>query len=100
MLGRNLLRSGNAGVPNVSRYDLALAVLPLPLVVGLVAGKLSAVPVRTGVSAGALVSALALGYLLFGDPPTRRGPRGRRRIGDESVGGSERVGRNVGESSP
>ncbi len=100
MLGRNLLRSGNAGVPNVSHYDLALAVLPLPLLVGLLAGELSALPVRIGVSAGALVSALVLGHLLFRDPPTRRGPRGRGRLGNESVGGSERVGRNVGESSP
>jgi hypothetical protein len=88
MLGRNLLRSGNAGVPNVSHYDLALALLPLPLLAGPLAGELSAVPVRNGVSADALVSALVLGYLLFGDPPTRRGPPGRGRIGDQHVGES------------
>ncbi|WP_135853662.1 hypothetical protein [Halorussus salinus] len=92
MLGRNLLRSGNAGVPNLSYYDLALALLPLPLLVGLLAGEVSAVPARTGVSAGALVSGMVLAHLLFGDPPTRRGPRGHGRIGDQNVGGNEDAG--------
>ncbi|MFC7082294.1 hypothetical protein [Halorussus caseinilyticus] len=76
MLGRIQLPSGNAGVPNVSYYDLALAVLPLPLLVGLLVGKLFSVPTQVGVSAGAALSAIALGHLLFRDPPTRRGPRG------------------------
>ncbi|NHN60159.1 MULTISPECIES: hypothetical protein [Halorussus] len=77
MLGQSQLLSGNAGVPNVSYYDLALAVLPVPLLVGLLVGKLLAVPTPLGVAAGATFSAMALGHLLFRDPPTRRGPRGR-----------------------
>ncbi|UPW01328.1 hypothetical protein M0R88_04295 [Halorussus gelatinilyticus] len=99
MLGQNLLRSGNAGVPNVSYYDLALAVLPLPLLVGLLAGEVLALPVQTGVAAGALVSALALGHLLFRDPPTRRGPRDNSDVESEGLG-SKGVGGNVGKSSP
>ncbi|WP_435176567.1 hypothetical protein [Halorussus sp. AFM4] len=78
MLGPNRLLSGNAGVPNLSYYDFALAVLPVPLLLGLLVGKLSALAPELGVSTGAIVSALALAHLLFRDPPTRRGPRGSR----------------------
>ena len=91
MLGRNLLRSGNAGVPNVSYYDLVLAVVPLPLLVGVFADAVLSVPNRTATMAGGFVSAIIVGHLLFGDPPTRRGPRGSERAGRSSVGG-----RNVG----
>ncbi|WP_137284478.1 hypothetical protein [Halorussus salinisoli] len=77
MLGQIQLPSGNAGVPNVTYYDLALAVLPLPLLLGLLVGKLFGVSPQISVSAGATLSAIALGHLLFRDPPTRRGPRGR-----------------------
>ncbi|WP_128476586.1 hypothetical protein [Halorussus pelagicus] len=88
MLGRNLLRSGNAGVPNVSYYDLVLAVVPLPLLVGFFADAVLAVPNQTATMAGGVVSALVVGHLLFGDPPTRRGPRGSERAGESSVEGS------------
>ena len=76
MLGQNLLRSGNAGVPSVSYYDLVLALLPVPLVVRLLAGKRLSIPSQTGVLAGALLSAIGVGHVLFGDPPTRCGPSG------------------------
>lgn len=76
MLGRNLLLSGNAGVPTLSYYDLVLALLPVPLLVGLLAGTLLAVPVQTSVAVGAVLSAMGVGHALFRDPPTRRGPRG------------------------
>jgi hypothetical protein len=76
MLGRNLLRSGNAGVPSVSHYDLVLALLPIPLVVGLLVGRHLSIPSQTDVLAGALLSAMGVGHVLFGDPPTRRGPNG------------------------
>jgi len=81
MLGRYILQSGNVGVPSVSYYDLVLALLPVPLVFGLLAGKLLSIPSQTGVLAGALLSAMGVGHVLFGDPPTRRGPSG-------GVGGS------------
>jgi hypothetical protein len=81
MLGRNILQSGNAGVPSVPYYDPVLALLPVPPLVGLFAGKLLSIPSQTGVLGGALLSAVGVGHVLFGDPPTRRGPSG-------GVGGS------------
>ncbi|NEU55627.1 hypothetical protein [Halorussus sp. MSC15.2] len=77
MLGQIQLPSGNAGVPNASYYDLALVFLPMPLLVGLLAGKLFGVASQLSVSAGAVLSAIALAHLLFRNPPTRRGPRGQ-----------------------
>ncbi|WP_135824615.1 hypothetical protein [Halorussus ruber] len=90
MLGRNLLPSGNAGVPSLSYYDLVLALLPVPLLVGLLVGKFVGIPVSTGVSVGAVLSAMGVGHVLFRKPPTRRGPRGgdggpRGRIGGPSA---------------
>ncbi|UPV75282.1 hypothetical protein M0R89_04245 [Halorussus limi] len=99
MLGRDLLRSGNAGVPNVSHYDLVLAVVPLPLLVGLFAGAVLPVTTQTGVSAGALLSALTVGHLLFRDPPTRRGPGGDESVGGDRVGTTSVGSGSVGESS-
>jgi len=66
----------------VSRYDLYLALLPVPLVVGMLAALAAPIPLSYGAGAGALPSALVLGYTLFGDAPTaveaggldRRGP--------------------------
>lgn len=81
MRGKHRLPSGNAGV--LDYYDLALAVVPVPLLVGLLAGKFLALSPQTGVSIGAALSALAVGHLLFREPPTRRGPRGR--FGDPSA---------------
>jgi len=87
------LPSGNAGEPNPSPnplslgstpsfYDLALAVVPLPLVVGLLAGQFLASTPSAGVAIGGAGSALVVAYLLFGNPPLRpekgnahRGPR-------------------------
>jgi hypothetical protein len=76
MRGTDRLPSGNAGLPDLSYYDFALAFLPLPLFVGLLVGKLPSVSPETGLLAGAVLSAMIVGHLLFGDPPTRRGPRG------------------------
>jgi len=81
MLGRDILQSGNAGVPSVSYYDLVLALLPVPLLVGLFAGKFLPISPQTGLLTGGLPSAAVVGHVLFGDPPTRRGPSG-------GVGGS------------
>lgn len=76
------LPSGNAGVPDVtsnglSYYDLFLALLPVPLLVGALVGKLLWISTPVGVGVGALVSALALGHSLFRRPPTGRPPTGR-----------------------
>lgn len=54
-----------------SRYDLYLALLPVPLLVGAVMALALPVPVSYGAGAGALPSALVLGYGLFRDAPTR-----------------------------
>lgn len=54
-----------------SRYDLYLALLPVPLIVGAVLALATPVPLSYGAGAGALPSALVLGYGLFRDAPTR-----------------------------
>lgn len=77
MKGRYRLPSGNAGAPNASYYDLFLALLPIPLLLGALAGELLWIATPVGVGVGALVSALALAYSLFLNPPTRRPPNGR-----------------------
>jgi hypothetical protein len=42
------LLSGDAGLPNVSYYDLVLFAVPLPLLVGLLVGELSSVSSHVG----------------------------------------------------
>lgn len=84
MHSQQQLPSGNAGEQNpspnprslgstLSFYDLALAVVPLPLVVGLLAQRFLASTPGAGVAVGGLGSALVVGYLLFGNPPMRPG---------------------------
>ena len=75
MLEDSTPRSGNAGFPNY--YDLLLACLPAPLLLGLLAGRLSSMSPRTATTAGALLSALVLGHLLFQKPPTGGSSIGR-----------------------
>ena len=77
MQGWNRLPSGNACLPNVSYYDLVLLSVPLPLLFGLLAGEFFSLSPQAGLLAGSVLSAMTVGHLLFGDPPTRRGPRGR-----------------------
>ena len=84
MLGRNELRSGNAGASNraplgrnLSYYDLVLVLLPLPLLVGLLVDRILPGS-HAGLLAGAVVSALVVAHVLFWRPPTRQGPHGRR----------------------
>jgi len=82
MHSQQQLPSGNAGEQNPSPnplslgstrsfYDLALAVVPLPLVVGLLAQRFLASTPGAGVAIGGLGSALVVAYLLFGNPPMR-----------------------------
>jgi len=88
MTGRTEPQSGNAGLSELSYYDLVLLGLPVPLVAGLAVGELLSVPSRLGLGAGAAPSALAVGRLLFLDPPTRRGPGGRRGARESANGPS------------
>ena len=57
-------------LPTVSRYDLLLGLLPLPLLSGAVAGVLASTSMTAGVALGAVPSLLLLLYGLFVDAPT------------------------------
>jgi hypothetical protein len=63
---------------NRSRYDLLLAVLPLPLVLGMATSALVSAPVSIGAGLGGLPSAALLAYGLFYRPPTSGRPPGTR----------------------
>jgi hypothetical protein len=62
----------------VSRYDLLLALLPLPLLVGGLAAGLASMPTALGVGAGAPLSAAMLAYGLFYDAPVAAAANGER----------------------
>lgn len=55
--------------PDVSRYDILLAVLPLRLLLGAAIGQFSATPMHIGVSLGSVPSAFLIWYGLFFDAP-------------------------------
>lgn len=57
----------------LSRYDLFLAFLPMPLLLGLAGATLTSVPVSTGAGLGSLPSAVLLAYGLFVDGPSTPG---------------------------
>jgi hypothetical protein len=62
--------SGNVGrTGRLSRYDLLLGSLPLPLLAGVVAGLLTPGPFIEELATGALVAALLMGYALFVESP-------------------------------
>jgi len=88
MTGRTEPRSGNAGLSELNYYDLVLLGLPTPLVAGPLLGELLSIPPGLGLGAGAALSALAVAHLLFLDPPTRRGPGGRRGARGSATGPS------------
>lgn len=54
---------------DVSRYDLLLATLPLPLLLGVFVGGFSPLATHIGVSLGSIPSVLLLSYGLFVDSP-------------------------------
>ena len=62
-----------------TRYDLLLAVLPLPLLLGMLGAHFLAVPVALGAGIGGLPSALLLGYSLFVASPSGSIRSARRR---------------------
>lgn len=59
--------------PDVSRYDLLLAVLPFPLLLGALVGEFSATPMHVGLSFGSVPTVLLLWYGLFFDAPVEPG---------------------------
>jgi hypothetical protein len=63
-------RSFRDGLPDLSRYDLLLAAIPLVFAVVLAVHAALGVPFRAAVTAGALFSALAVFDALFFNPPT------------------------------
>ncbi|SEP21423.1 hypothetical protein SAMN04487948_1226 [Halogranum amylolyticum] len=76
---RDAFSTGRTDHETVSRYDLVLAVLPVPLAVGAVGGLLTSVPTAIGAGAGGLPSALVVGYGPFVDTPETPDASGRER---------------------
>jgi hypothetical protein len=70
---RDEFSAGRTDLEAVSRYDLMLAVLPVPVLLGAVGGLLTSVPTTLGVGVGGLPSALVVGYGLFVDTPELSG---------------------------
>jgi hypothetical protein len=66
--GRNI--GSGISLPNVTRYDLLLAALPILLLSGAAVGVLSSVALHVGVALGAVPSILLLYYGLFHSAPT------------------------------
>ena len=63
-------RSDGIALPTMSRYDLLLALLPIPLLLGGVASLLTPVPDPIGIGAGSLPSALLFVYAITAAAPT------------------------------
>ena len=63
-------RSVRDGLPDPSRYDLLLAVIPLVFATMFAVQAAFGVPFRAAVTAGALLSAIAVVDALFVNPPT------------------------------
>ncbi|MFB6304809.1 MAG: hypothetical protein ABEH47_06560 [Haloferacaceae archaeon] len=64
------LLDGTAARSRISRYDLYLALLPVPLLLGVGGALTVAAPVSHGAGVGSVLSALILGHGLFRDAPT------------------------------
>lgn len=63
-------RSVRDGLPDLSRYDLLLAAIPLVFAVMLAVHAALGIPFEAAMGTGALVSALAVFDALFFNPPT------------------------------
>ena len=66
-------RSGRSRLPDLSRYDLLLAVIPLAFVAMLGVHAALGVPLRLAVAGGALLSGAAVVDGLFFNPPSGPG---------------------------
>lgn len=62
-------RSGGSGIDLGTRYDWLLAAIPIPVVIGWVAGASGVLSVPFGVALGSVVAAAVVGYALFVDAP-------------------------------
>jgi hypothetical protein len=61
--------------PTTTRYDLLLALLPVPLLLGALVSTVTAVPTAVGVGVGCIPSALLFCYGVLIAPPTACGTR-------------------------
>lgn len=57
-----------SGLP-VTRYDLVLAAIAVPMVVAGLVGVVSSLAISTALAAGSLPATGSLGYALFYEPP-------------------------------
>ncbi|MFB6176203.1 MAG: hypothetical protein ABEI99_03475 [Halobaculum sp.] len=55
---------------SLSRYDFMLALMPLPIVAGVLATVVGQLPTVSGLGFGSFLSALVVGYGLFFDNPS------------------------------
>lgn len=74
-------RSEGIGLPTVSKYDLLLALLPVPLLLGAFVSAVTSIPTAVGVGAGCVPSGLLFCYAVLIAPPTGRG----RRVSERSA---------------
>ena len=63
-------RSDSIGLPTIPRYDLLLALLPIPLLCGAFASVFTSVPETTAMAAASLPSALVFVYAITAAAPT------------------------------
>lgn len=66
----NSVNSRTGPVVEGTVYDYLLGTIPVPLVLGAAVASVVGVPVAYGVGAGAVLSALLVGYALWGAVPT------------------------------
>jgi len=65
-------RAFRDGLPNLSRYDLLLAVVPLAFAAMLTVHLIFDVPLRASLTGGAVIGAVVLADALYLNPPTSR----------------------------
>lgn len=66
-------RSDSIGLPTISRYDLLLALLPIPLLCGAFASAVTPIPEATAMGIASLPSALLFVYAITAAAPTASG---------------------------
>jgi hypothetical protein len=64
------IRSDSIGLSTVSRYDLLLALLPIPLLCGAFASVVTPIPETVALGVGSLPSGLLLVYAITAESPT------------------------------
>jgi len=74
---RTTQSEGTAVTTRLTRYDLLLVLLPLPLLLGAALSAFTSVPLELGIGVGSLPSALVFGYAIWVAAPTRPDLNGR-----------------------